>query len=90
MLARSYKVLGSPVDAAEAFSHGGLVLENDLHCWSDYAPRCVRASRGKFDSKTDERAQAGAQAELDEAQALFLAGAAAEQVLVSRSPEEMD
>ena len=79
MLARSYKVLGRFADAAEAFSHGGPVLENDPTLLSDYAEVRVRASRGKFDSKTDELLKQALKLNPDEAQALFLAGVAAEE-----------
>ena len=79
MLARSYKVLGRFADAAEAFSHGGPVLENDPSLLSDYAEVRVRASRGKFDSKTDELLKQALKLNPDEAQALFLAGVAAEE-----------
>ena len=79
MLARAYKVLGRFADAAEAFSHGGPVLENDPSLLSDYAEVRVRASRGKFDSKTDELLKQALKLNPDEAQALFLARVAAEE-----------
>ena len=78
MLARSYKVLGRFAEAAEAFSHGGPLLARDPALLADYAETRVRASRGQFDSKTEELLAQALKLNPDEAQALFLAGFAAE------------
>ncbi|MFT3848740.1 MAG: c-type cytochrome biogenesis protein CcmI [Propionivibrio sp.] len=76
MLARSYKVLGRFADAAEAYGHGGPLLENDPVLLADYAEVLAQLT-GKFDGKpTDLLAQA-LKIDPNEPQALFLAGSAA-------------
>ena len=72
--ARAYGVSGELTVVA-----GEPVLENDPSLLSDYAEVRVRASRGKFDSKTDELLKQALKLNPDEAQALFLAGVAAEE-----------
>ena len=76
MLARSYKVLGRFAEAAQAYSHGGPLLEGDATLLADYAEVLVRVT-GKFDGKPTELIAAALKIDPHEPQALFLAGAAA-------------
>ena len=76
MLARSYKVLGRFAEAAQAYSHGGPLLEGDSTLLADYAEVLAQANR-KFDGKPMELIAAALKIDPAEPQALFLAGAAA-------------
>lgn len=76
MLARSYKVLGRYADAAQAYSHGGALLEGDPVLLADYAEVLSQAN-GKFDGKPTELLAAALKIDPNEPQALFLSGAAA-------------
>ena len=68
-----------PIRKASAVTAAITVLENDPTLLSDYAEVRVRASQGKFDSKTEELLKQALKLNPDEAQALFLAGVAAEE-----------
>lgn len=76
MLARSYKVLGRFADAAQAYSHGGALLEGDPVLLADYA-EVLSQVNGKFDGKPTELLAAALNIDPNEPQALFLSGAAA-------------
>ena len=76
MLARSYKALGRFAEAAQAYSHGGALLESDAALLADYAEVLAQANR-KFDGKPMELIAAALKIDPAEPQALFLAGAAA-------------
>lgn len=76
MLARSYKVLGRMADAAQAYSHGGALLEGDPVLLADYA-EVLSQVNGKFDGKPNELLAAALKIDPLEPQALFLSGAAA-------------
>jgi len=76
MLARSYKVLGRFAEAAQAYSHGGAMLESDAALLADYAEVLAQANR-KFDGKPMELIAAAFKIDPNEPQALFLAGSAA-------------
>ncbi len=76
MLARSYKVLGRFADAAQAYSHGGALLEGDPVLLADYA-EVLSQVNGKFDGKPTELLAAALKIDPNEPQALFLSGAAA-------------
>ena len=76
MLARSYKVLGRYAEAAEAYSHGGALLENDPVLLADYAEVLAQAT-GKFDGKPVDLLAQALKIDPNEPQALFLAGSAA-------------
>lgn len=76
MLARSYKVLGRFAEAAQAYSHGGPLLEGDAALLADYAEVLAQSNR-KFDGKPMELIAAALKIDPAEPQALFLAGAAA-------------
>lgn len=75
MLARSYKVLGRMADAAQAYSHGGALLEGDPVLLADYA-EVLSQVNGKFDGKPTELLAAALEIDPNEPQALFLSGAA--------------
>ena len=76
MLARSYKVLGRYAEAAEAYAHGGALVDGDAALLADYAEVLARAS-GSLDGKPAELIARALKLDADEPQALFLAGAAA-------------
>ena len=79
MLARSYKALGRFAESAEAYPHGGPLLEGDAALLADYAEVMARANQGRFDEKSTARLNQALKLNPDDAQALFLAGIAAEQ-----------
>ena len=79
MLARSYKVLGRYAESAEAYAHGGALVDGDAALLADYAEVLARAS-GSLTGKPAELIARALKLDADEPQALFLAGAAASDV----------
>lgn len=77
MLARSYKVLGRFADAAEAYSHGGALVDGDPTLLADYAEVLGQAQGGKLAGQPEALIAKALTLDPDEPQALFLAGAAA-------------
>lgn len=77
MLARSYKVLGRFADAAEAYSHGGALVDGDPALLADYAEVLGQAQDGKLAGQPAALIAKALALDPDEPQALFLAGAAA-------------
>ena len=77
MLARSYKVLGRFTDAAEAYSHGGALVESDPALLADYAEVLGQSQGGKLAGQPEALIAKALALDPDEPQALFLAGAAA-------------
>ena len=77
ILARSYKALGRFAEAADAYSQGAELLNNDAVHLADYAEVLARASGGSFAGKPAELLQQALALDANEPQALFLAGAAA-------------
>ena len=77
MLARSYKALGRLAEAAEAYNHGGALVDGDPTLLADYAEVLVQANGGRFEGKPDELIARALKLDPSEPQALFLAGAAA-------------
>ncbi|MEO8411240.1 MAG: c-type cytochrome biogenesis protein CcmI, partial [Propionivibrio sp.] len=77
ILARSYKALGRFADAADAYSHGGDLLANDAAQLADYAEVLVRANGGNFAGQPEKLLARALELDANEPQALFLAGAAA-------------
>lgn len=77
MLARSYKVLGRYAEAAEAYGHGGALVNGDPSLLADYAEMLGQANGGKLDGKPTELLAQALSIDPNEPQALFLAGAAA-------------
>lgn len=76
MLARSYKALGRYAESAEAYSHGGALLEQDAVLLSDYAEVLARTN-GSLEGKPRELIARALKVDPNEPQALYLAGAAA-------------
>lgn len=76
MLARSYKALGRFAESAEAYSHGGALVDGDPALLADYAEVLAQA-HNSFEGKPAELIAKALQLSPDEPQALFLAGAAA-------------
>ena len=77
MLARSYKALGRYEESAEAYSHGGSLLDSEATLLSDYAEVLGQLNGGQFDGKAGELITRALKIDPNEPQALFLAGAAA-------------
>lgn len=77
ILARSYKSLGRFAEAADAYSHGGELLNNDAAQLADYAEVSARANGGSFAGKPEALLARALALDAREPQALFLAGAAA-------------
>ena len=77
ILARSYKTLGRFADAADAYSHGGDLLDQDAVLLADYAEALAQANGGSFTGKPEELLTRALALDANEPQALFLAGAAA-------------
>ena len=77
MLARSYKVLGRFSESAEAYSHGGALVDADPSLLADYAEVLAHANGGSFAGQPDKLLSRALEIDPNEPQALFLAGAAA-------------
>ncbi len=77
MLARSYKALGRYAESAEAYSHGGALLDAEPSLLSDYAEVLGQLNGGRLDGKPGELIARALKIDPNEPQALFLAGAAA-------------
>ena len=77
MLARSYKALGRYSAAAEAYSHGGELVDNDPTLLADYAEVVAQSNQGKLEGQPFDLITRALKIDPDEPQALFLAGAAA-------------
>ena len=76
MLARSYKALGRFPEAAEAYGHGGAMVDGDAALLADYAEVLAQVS-GSLEGRPGKLIARALQLAPDEPQALFLAGAAA-------------
>lgn len=76
MLARSYKVLGRYAEAADAYAHGGALVDNDAELLADYAEVLARSS-GSLQGRPGELIARALLLNADTPQALFLAGVAA-------------
>lgn len=77
MLARTYKALGRFAESAEAYGHAGARIDASAALLADYADVRVRAGGGRFDRQTQTLIERALQLDPEEPQALFLAGAAA-------------
>ncbi|MBL8413708.1 MAG: c-type cytochrome biogenesis protein CcmI [Propionivibrio sp.] len=77
MLARSYKVLGRFAESAEAYSHGGALVDAEPVLLADYAEVLAQTQGGSFDGKPGQLIARALKIDPDEPQALFLAGTAA-------------
>ncbi len=77
MLARSYKALGRYAESAEAYEHGGALLDAEPSLLADYAEVLGQMNGGRFDGKAGDLIARALKIDANEPQALFLAGAAA-------------
>ena len=77
MLARSYKMLGRFAESAEAYSHGGALLDAEPVLLADYAEVLAQTQGGSLEGKPGQLIARALKIDPDEPQALFLAGAAA-------------
>ena len=77
MLARSYKVMGRPIDAERAFDRAGASLDDDAQLLADYADVAAMNAGGNFAGKPMRLIDKALQAEPANAMALWLAGTAA-------------
>ncbi len=77
MLARSYKALGRYAESAEAYSHGGTLVDADPSLLADYAEVLAQVNGGRLDGKPGELIARALKIDANEPQALFLAGVAA-------------
>lgn len=77
ILARSYKALGRLQEAADAYSHGGELLDSESMLMADYADVLVRLNGGQYEGKPGELIDRALKLNPDEPMALYLAGAAA-------------
>ena len=78
ILARSYKALGRLAEAADAYAHGGELLDSEAVLLADYADVLLRLNGGNDDGKPGELIDRALKLNPDEPMALYLAGAAAE------------
>ena len=77
MLARSYKVLGRPADAAKAYSHAEKLVATDASLSADYAEVLAMASDGGLKGKPAKLVEQALRLDPANPHALFLAGAVA-------------
>lgn len=77
MLARSFKALGRYAESAEAYAHGGALLDAEPSLLADYAEVLGQMNGGRFDGKAGDLIARALKIDANEPQALFLAGAAA-------------
>ena len=76
-LARSYKALGRYAEAAEAYSHGGALLDEEPMLLADYAEVLIQVNGGQFGGQPAKLIARALKIDPDEPLALFLAGSAA-------------
>ena len=77
MLGRSYKVLGRPVDAEQAYEHAGVYLESDAQLLADYADIAATNANGHFVGKPDQLIKKALKIDPENQMALWLAGTSA-------------
>ncbi len=77
MLARSYKMLGRPMDAEKAFEHAGTFLDNDAQLLAIYADVAATNANGSFAGKPLQLIEKALRVDPKNAMALWLAGTAA-------------
>lgn len=80
MLARSYKVMGRNLEAAQAFERAGNFIDNDAQLLAIYADLIVTNAGGSFAGKPMLLIEKALKLEPDNVMALWLAGSAAYQV----------
>ena len=77
MLARSYKVMGRPVEAERAFDRAGAFLDDDAQLLADYADVAATNAGGSFAGKPVRLIDKALKADPANVMALWLAGTAA-------------
>lgn len=76
MLARSYKVMGRPVDAERAYERAGDAVDNDAQELAHYADVVATNAGGHFNDKAVKLIEKALKADPNNAMALWLAGTA--------------
>ena len=76
MLARSYKVMGRPLDAEKAYDRAGAYLDSDAQLLSDYADVSASNANGSFEGKPQILINKALKADPNNMMALWLAGTA--------------
>lgn len=79
MLARSYKVMGRPVEAQRAYERAEPFIENDAGMLADYADLLATNANGNFTGKPIQLIAKALKIDPDNPMALWLAGTAAYQ-----------
>jgi cytochrome c-type biogenesis protein CcmH len=77
MLARSYKVMGRPVDAEKAYAAAEAYIANDAQLLADYADVVASNANGSFLGKPEKLIQQALAVDPNNAMALWLSGTAA-------------
>lgn len=77
MLARSYKVMGRPLDAEKAYARAAQVMPLDAQMLADYADVAATNANGNFAGKPADLIQQALAADPNHPMALWLAGTAA-------------
>ena len=76
MLARSYKVMGRPVDAEKAYDRAGSYLDSDAQLLADYADVSASNANGNFEGKPRAILKRALKADPNNMMALWLEGTA--------------
>ena len=74
MLARSYKVMGRPIDAEKAYEAAGDFIANDAQLLADYADVVASNANGDFSGKPKQLIQKALAVDPSNAMALWLSG----------------
>ncbi len=77
MLARSYKVMNRPAEAAQAYSHAEKLVATDPALLADYAEALAQSSGQGLKGKPEQLVQKALKLDPNHGHSLFLAGAAA-------------
>lgn len=77
MLARSYKVMGRPVDAERAYERAGTFIDNDAQLLASYADVAATNANGNFTGRPTQLIEKALTVDPDNPMALWLAGTAA-------------
>ena len=77
MLARSYKVMGRPVDAEKAFERAGAFIDDDAQLLADYADVAATNANGNLSGKPAALLEKALKVDPNNGMALWLAGTAA-------------
>lgn len=77
MLARSYKVMGRPVEAEKAFERAGAFVDDDAQLLADYADVAATNANGNLAGKPAALLEKALKADPNNPMALWLAGTAA-------------